>query len=865
MSHVSPQGLGAKTDREGKSEPEASGYTTTSDTVLSEELGMLKVSLGADGTPTEILSGLAFSGGGIRSASFALGASEALANRGLLTRFHYLSTVSGGGYLGAAITWLRYKYGAVEGVAQLGDPNDKGARGPQASAAAESAETQEKRPRAGAWLAYLRQHGNYLLPSSISPLALVGMAARGAVVSVAVYFAFLVAGLFALLELGVLYGLDSATSFRQVEFVGMQLPISWDVASLLAIVVALFLVGCIGFSVATLVASFAWSGVLSFARKDAGEWRAFGSALASSLAFTAGVLLMLDTSLHEWMTCGAATVKCGALEGTTIAIATLGVISLMFVVHLVWTRRSDWYYTLRVSAQQHLGSLLGCMVVLGVLALLPPIHGYVQSWKSVSVVSLGNLLTALGAVGAAVQAFLGRSLKAKSRMTSHVVALVSVAFVSFGLLLLAFAAARFLSDAGMTKEVWQLVMIAAIVAAATNLNLFNLGRMYRDRLMETFQPESGALIDNRWSEARSADVADLHDVWPPAGSGPPRLLPLVNCSAVLGDATSDKYRNRGSDSFVLSPVYSGCDATGWIRTSAFADKHLSLATAVATSGAAVNPHAAGGGSGITRDRLVSSLMFFFQVRLGCWVLNPALEAPPGNRRRPGALMRAWTRLFKQRPNFLVPGIWSGLLGRGMHERAPYVELTDGGHFDNTGIYELLRRRNRLIVLVQGGADPSFQMEDLANAIEKARVDFGIEITFRRESCVDRIRPTNLDEATKLLFATRGFAIADVVFPEAETKDGVIVYLQATRLRSVCNLENEPHREGQKAAVHEDVTSYAMRETNFPNETTLDQFFNEVQLEAYRELGYATMKDFLEEFCPASKGDALQELLGALNV
>jgi Patatin-like phospholipase len=54
------------------------------------------------------IAGLAISGGGIRSATFALGVIQALAHLKLLRRFDYLSTVSGGGYIGSWLTaWLR--------------------------------------------------------------------------------------------------------------------------------------------------------------------------------------------------------------------------------------------------------------------------------------------------------------------------------------------------------------------------------------------------------------------------------------------------------------------------------------------------------------------------------------------------------------------------------------------------------------------------------------------------------------------------------------------------------------------------------------------------------------------------------------
>jgi len=59
----------------------------------------------------------------------------------------------------------------------------------------------------------------------------------------------------------------------------------------------------------------------------------------------------------------------------------------------------------------------------------------------------------------------------------------------------------------------------------------------------------------------------------------------------------------------------------------------------------------------------------------------------------------------------------------------FVYLSDGGHFENLGIYEMLRRRCRTIVAVDAGADPNFEFEDLGNAVRKARIDFGAEIEF----------------------------------------------------------------------------------------------------------------------------------------
>ena len=57
---------------------------------------------------TECSKGLALSGGGIRSASFGLGVIQAFLEHGIMQKIDYLSTVSGGGYIGSSLSWYRH-------------------------------------------------------------------------------------------------------------------------------------------------------------------------------------------------------------------------------------------------------------------------------------------------------------------------------------------------------------------------------------------------------------------------------------------------------------------------------------------------------------------------------------------------------------------------------------------------------------------------------------------------------------------------------------------------------------------------------------------------------------------------------------
>ncbi len=142
------------------------------------------------------LAGLALSGGGIRSATFSLGVMQALAHRGLLKQFDYLSTVSGGGYIGSAITWLvstmaHKDHAACEGEKEPGDALRFGLDKeniPFGCDDPDPAESRSDSDAQGRMLRYLRQHGNYLSPGAgISLLSLVGVVLRGTLLNLLVW------------------------------------------------------------------------------------------------------------------------------------------------------------------------------------------------------------------------------------------------------------------------------------------------------------------------------------------------------------------------------------------------------------------------------------------------------------------------------------------------------------------------------------------------------------------------------------------------------------------------------------------------------------------------------------------------------
>jgi hypothetical protein len=329
-------------------------------------------------------------------------------------------------------------------------------------------------------------------------------------------------------------------------------------------------------------------------------------------------------------------------------------------------------------------------------------------------------------------------------------------------------------------------------------------------------PDQETVAKGEWSMAMNADDTRLSEMCGENEHGP---YHLVNANIVMVDSEKAKYRGRGGDNFILSPLFCGSNSTYWHATNTFLRNRMTLATAMAISGAAANPNTGVAGGGVTRNRLVSFLMAFLGVRLGYWARNPNAR---GIRR---------LLAYATQPNLIYPGLVQGLLGQRLNAMAGYVELTDGGHFENTGLYELARRRLDLIIVSDASADPDFTMADLGNAIERIRVDFGYYLRFKNDEYdLRHIMPgssgnSNFEQSYQI--ARRGYAIGSIEY--APDRKGIVLYIKGTMIKNMPG----------------DVYAYKKANPRFPHQSTADQFFDEVQLEAYRELGYRICDDLME--------------------
>jgi hypothetical protein len=666
------------------------------------------------------VSGLAISGGGIRSASFGLGVMQSLVANNQLSKMDYMSTVSGGGYLGSALTWALKQGGKNAGTSPDNFPLGKRGKHRVKDTVLKDSNPDENSNKL---LDFIRQHGSYLTPTaSLDMVSFVGVVARSMIMSLFVYFSFIT----------------------------------------IALTGALWL---LYFLINSLLDKVAGSDVL---------------AITKGVMIFAGLVLLFLVFI----------------KGFFYSLTTF----------LSGDKATRFRYTSFISGQKLIGRMLKFSLTCFVFGTLPFVNGWIEDISSFFVASGSTVFGTL--VG--LWQYKKAHKKEKNSGASSDLLIYGGAFSLFyGILLFAYLAATnvFLDEKlRMDSPILFFVLIGAaiIFGRMVNLNFIGPHHIWRNRLMESFMPNKSAVENNSWQPATEADGALMEDM---CDENNPKPYHIINTNVILSNSPKVDYRGRGGDNFILSPLYCGSDATGWKLTSKFQKnktRGITLATAMATSAAALNPNAGVSGEGVTRNSVVSILLSMLNLRLGYWTSNPGKTNTLGS------------------PNFFVPGLTSEILRFGLSETNRNIQLSDGGHYENLAFYELIRRKLNLVVVSDGGADPNFNFDDLANAIEKVRVDFGTRISFIDGYKVDDILPGTAGDShyqKKYDIANRGFAIADINYNDGSK--GTFVYLKLAMIEGLPT----------------DVFSYKGINPSFPHQSTSDQFFDEKQFEAYRELGY----------------------------
>jgi hypothetical protein len=381
---------------------------------------------------------------------------------------------------------------------------------------------------------------------------------------------------------------------------------------------------------------------------------------------------------------------------------------------------------------------------------------------------------------------------------------------------------------GKLLESNQILMYAAIAVGLfalgffTNPNALSFHRYYRKQLADLFLRFAGECSNIPLKNTFNANSDKKTDFIAP--------YPLINtCLNLLNPVGDEVFKGtKTSDYFILSPFFCGSKLVGYVPTDRYWDyRTMTLPAAVTISAAAVNP-----GMGMYSNKILSVLMTLLNARLGFWISNPHILVK--------------SRAFPWWPSYF----FRELLGR-IGSNNKMINISDGGHIENLGAYELLRRGCRLIIAVDAGEDKAYTFADLNNLLIRARNELGLEIRFRDdEQPEDLIRPR-----PSQVYSKKRFAVADVYqwwddqrttdlpAPKPEEMDqapnlkkprkvGTFVYVKS----SVLAPTGKPYLSEGEDPLKYGTYKYKIYHPDFPHESTSDQFFDEIQWESYFQLG-----------------------------
>ncbi|HLK20230.1 MAG TPA: patatin-like phospholipase family protein [Bryobacteraceae bacterium] len=811
---------------------------------------------------TKPFTALCISGGGIRSATFALGAIQSMADHGYLDQFDYLSTVSGGGYIGSWLTaWIQ----RVGGMAKV----------------APCLKRTAKKPAPGDVdpIQHLRDYNNYLTPKlgmfsadtwTVTATVIRNMTLNWVVLVPLMLFALMIPRLFVpfmnagslminsmgwtwlprvTLYLGcALFSWAVFNTMRYLPGVGNARHTQGDfLRHILTPMVLAYILQCAEYSWVTDGTTF---------------WREVGQGLVEAYAGWAAYLLY-------WLTRPNPKPKIKPLFGpiSLVAMPLLGAgVGAFSWILLTQVWESD---SVGLSQFVALGppmlllgfSLAGAFFVgltssvlkdedrewfsrggacltlfilawAGICSLVLLVPELTLAWKGWA----QGVTTFLGGLSGWAGARAGYSPKSKATKdeaqpatTSWLVSLAIKLAPPIFLVLSAVGLSIFtdflLVKTGLFADAqwWQHPQIVensslgvnAILAAGflllslfasryININMFSLNSMYRNRLIRAYlgasNPNRNASLFTGFAENDNLHMSEINTAYRP--------FHVLNLTLNLVAGERLAWQQRKAESFTVSPQHCGSLELGYRPSAQYGDA-MTLGTAMAISGAAASPN-----MGYHSSPVVGFIMTLFNARLGAWLGNPG---------------KYGAKTWKLRgPRSAVGSLVKEAFGL-TNDRSEYVYLSDGGHFENLGLYEMVLRRCHIIVVLDSGADPNLTYEDLGNALRKIRIDMNIPIEFEQEMCCP------LQERKKRCAVARiGYSKVD-----GDCDDGYLIYVKPLFL-------------GNESP---DVQSYHAEQPVFPQQSTTDQWFNESQTESYRMLGLETM----DEIVRGLEGNALDDV------
>lgn len=656
------------------------------------------------GAPKDDAVGLGLSGGGIRSAVFNLGLLQALERHNVMSRVDYLSTVSGGGFIGSCFIWLK-------------------SLSPKTPPFGTS--RSDYSGRAGAVLAWLRSHGKYLIAGdglsvwSLAAALITAVLANIVAIVPGILLMFYLLTRQLQLPPEIAAPLSPIIDFTQGGDDGFAMMLVLGVACLALFVILMVL----------------YVSTTSLPMCRGVRWqRNMRSLQGKTLMF--GVLFVVAGTIplfHQYM---------ATFEGQMTAGFTESNDSMVFQFLSRFTE-----------------STIFVTVLSGVFSLLAARRinqkAEVDSPQGTKLINVGLVL------------------------------------VIYGMFLLFYELMKEPNEVTWTPSLgdypwfWYTVAFSVFLALFGNVNLVSMHRYYRNRLMEAFMP----IVESAEGADKSSKL-DRHRIYKKAPNSDAPFH-IINATVNMVGSDNPKRQGRGGDNFILSPLFCGAESTGYAPTNQYVGNTMDLATAMAISGAAVDPN-----SYVTRSRPVSFLMTLLNLRLGYWIRNPKRPASFN-----GVFSRPWWFFY----------MLYEILGNGLNEDYRHVHLADGGHFENLGLYELVRRRCRFIIISDAAADPDYGFLDLAKVIEMVRVDFGAKVTLSTDDLVPQGEGR---------FSEHAFTTGSIEYIDCE-EPAKLIYIKTAITKG----------------LSEDIYGYRRANPTYPDESTADQFFDETQFEAYRELGF----------------------------
>ena len=828
---------------------------------------------------------LCISGGGIRSATFGLGILQGLARCGLLDKFHYLSTVSGGGYIGSWLSAWINRAGLTSAITQLGHQSEHTRPNP------EPVEIQN-----------LRSYSNYLSPRlgmlSADSWTLVGSYLRNLLLNWCVIIPLLAAFLalpwiFSSIVMmdppprsDAILWVGAVLVAIGVAYMGLNLPcgrnLRWDQKRFLQFCLLPLLLASVLMTI-----YWAW---FNYYGRSLIAWPLFGFGPPRTWV----PFLYLGTAVHivSWLTSLLpahgfrtleffAVVVSGAIGGVVlwfgaqelfphpvmqmelyICVAVPAFMALFFLAIMVfagissrWTDDSDREWWGRATGWL-LAVALGWLLISGLVVFGPLSLRW--TWSFVTTGGVAAILTVLGGRSPLVAATQKERATASplGLILSNASTIAAMVFAAVLLILITEATTSVMKKLIQAYDIklsyqatlnsksgllgrpeeylnvifytpwWLVIPFAAlllfagvVIARLVNANKFSLHGMYRDRLIRAYLGASNSdRKENPFTGFDENDNIKMRDLWlQEKFQG--KLMPVINIALNLVSGERLGWQERKAQSFTVSPLYCGSSAmdpgyrstTGADGTVYGGQQGISLGSAITISGAAASPN-----MGYHSSPFVTFILTLLNVRLGAWLGNPG---------------QAGDHTFQLGyPKSSVRPIIDEALGL-TNDKSPYVYLSDGGHFENLGLYEMVLRRCHFIVVSDAGEDPECSFADLGEAVRKIRLDFGIPIDFDQMSIYPR---SQIDAAKQ---HGHNCAIGRIRYSAVDgstAPDGIIIYI-----KPVC-YGDEPR----------DIYEYFKRSETFPNESTADQFFSESQFESYRMLGAYTM----EKLCTVGGGD-----------